>query len=102
MHNMTFEAQLDSSGLHMNKFALITAHSNIFSDSMKVTHRKSVLLDKLSTIKKTEDLPLASQYDYDGNLSESIISAADLAFFHARNLGNERAGHLLGSCQRNH
>jgi hypothetical protein len=81
MQNMTFNAQLDSSGLHMNKFALITSHSNIFSDSMKVTHRKSVLLDKLSNIKKTEDLPLAFQYEYDGNLSESIISVADLAFF---------------------
>ena len=81
INHMTFKARADSSGIHVSKFAMITAHSNIFSDSMKVTNRKSMLLDKFSTVKKNEDLPLAFQYDYDGNLAESIISVADLAYF---------------------
>ena len=79
--NLTFSAKLDSTGLHMHNFALITGNSNIFSDSMTVTHRQSMLLDKLASVKKTEDLPLAFQYDYKGNLAESILSTADLAYY---------------------
>ncbi len=99
--NLTFKARIDTSGLHLSKFALITPHSNIFSDSIKVTHRKSILLDKLSSVKKLEDLPLAFQYEYDGNLSESIISMADIAYYLPEIWGmNERvifSGGLNGS-----
>ncbi len=79
--NMTFRALLDSSGLHLHQFALITDHSSIFSDSMMVTHRKSMLMDKFDTVKKITDIPLAYQFDYEGNLAESIISTADLAYY---------------------
>jgi len=81
LKNMTFSAALDSSGFHVKKFALISPHSNIFSDSMKVTHRKSIPLDNPGSVKRLEDLPFAFQYDYDGNLAESKVSLADLAFF---------------------
>lgn len=81
VNNLTFKAQTDTSGLYLSKFALITAHSNIFSDSMKVTLRTTPLLDKFSSVKKTEDLPLAFQYDYEGNLAPSIVSLADLAYY---------------------
>lgn len=79
--NLTFQAQADSSGLHLNKFALITAKSNIFSDSMTVSPRKNILPDQTATVKKMEDLPLAYQFEYEGNLSGSILSVADLAYF---------------------
>jgi hypothetical protein len=81
IRNLTFNALLDSTGLQLHKFALITGHSNIFSDSLKITHRKSILLDKLAAVKKTSDLPLAFQYDYNGNLAESLVSLADLAYY---------------------
>ena len=81
LKNLTFNALLDSSGLYLNKFALITPHSKIFSDSLKITLRKSMLLDKLSNVKKIEDLPLALQYNYVGNLSESKVSMADIAYY---------------------
>ena len=81
LKNLTFNALLDSSGLYLNKFALITPHSNIFSDTMKITLRKSMVLDKLSSVKKIEDLPLAFQYNYNGNLTESQVSMADLAYY---------------------
>lgn len=79
--NLTFRALIDSTGLHLSKLALITPHSNIFSDSMKVTLRKSNLLDKLASVRKIEDLPLAFQYEYEGNLSESLVSMADIAYY---------------------
>jgi hypothetical protein len=79
--NMTFNALVDSTGLHLRKFALITGNSNIFSDSLRITRREPIPLDKLATVKKVEELPLAFQYDYKGNLSESIISMSDLAYF---------------------
>ena len=92
INNLTFKARIDSSGLHLSKFALITPYSNIFSDSMKVTLRKNNLLDKLASVKKIEDLPLAFQYEYEGNVSESIISMADLAYYLPELWGmNERA-----------
>lgn len=81
LNNMTFHARADSTGLHLDKFAMITGHSNIFLDSLTVTHRKSIPLDRLATVKKMEDLPLAFQYDYEGKLAESIVSMADLAYF---------------------
>ena len=79
--NLTFNAFIDSSGLQLNKFALISANSNIFFDSLKVIKRKSIHLDKLAAGKKMEDLPLAFQYAYNGNQAESIISLADMAYF---------------------
>ncbi len=81
INNMTFKAQADSSGLHLSKFAMITSHSSIFSDSMKVTPRKGLLLDNRTDVKGIKDLPLGFQYDYFGNLAPSIISIADLAYF---------------------
>jgi hypothetical protein len=81
LKNMTFNAAVDSSGLHVEKFALISPYSNIFSDSMKVTHRKHIPIDKPSTVNELEDLPFAFQYIYDGNLSESLVSLSDLAYF---------------------
>ena len=65
----------------MKKFAMITPHSNIFSDSLKITLRKNMVLDKLSNVKRIEDLPLAFQYNYNGNLSESQVSMTDLAYY---------------------
>ncbi len=99
--NLTFQAVLDTAGLHLQKLALITPNSNIFSDSMKITHRKTVLLDKLDVVKKTEDLPLAFQYDYTGNVAESIVSLADLAYYMPDIWGmNEKllfSGHVQGT-----
>ena len=57
VNNLTFKALTDTSGIFLSKFALITPHSNIFSDSMKVRPRTSQLLDKLSSVKNMEDLP---------------------------------------------
>jgi len=81
LKNMTFNATLDSTGLQIQKFALISPHSNIFSDSMKVTHRKSFQLDNATATRELKDLPFAFQYGYEGNLAESIVSLSDLAFF---------------------
>ncbi len=97
--NLTFNALLDSSGLHLRKFALITPHSNIFSDSLKITHRKSILLDKFAAVRKTADLPLAFQYDYDGNLSESKVSMSDLAYYIPDLWGMDEAILCSGSVQ---
>ena len=81
LKNMTFSAAVDSSGFHVRKFAMISPQSNIFLDSMKVTHRKGIPIDNPTSVRKLEDLPFAFQYDYDGNLSESKVSLSDLAFF---------------------
>ncbi len=97
--NLSFNALLDSSGLLLSKFALITPHSNIFSDSLKITQRKSILLDKFSVVRKTEDLPLAFKYDYDGNLSESIVSMTDLAYYLPDLWGMNEAVLCSGSVQ---
>ncbi|MEI6277040.1 MAG: translocation/assembly module TamB domain-containing protein [Prolixibacteraceae bacterium] len=97
--NLTFDAMLDSTGLHLHKFALITGNSNIFSDSLTITQRQSRLLDKLSSVKKTQDLPLAFQYDYKGNLAESIISTADIAYYLPEFWGMDEKVLFSGSMQ---
>lgn len=79
--NLTFKAIIDSSGLHLDKFALITPNSNIFSDSLRIAPRKSHVLDKTGAVRKAEELPLAFQYDYNGNLAESIVSMKDLGYY---------------------
>ncbi|MEI7424207.1 MAG: translocation/assembly module TamB domain-containing protein [Prolixibacteraceae bacterium] len=97
LKNLTFNALLDSSGLYMKKFAMITPHSNIFSDSLKITLRKNVVLDKLSNVKRIEDLPLAFQYNYNGNLSESQVSMTDLAYYLPEIWGMDEAVLFSGS-----
>lgn len=79
--NLTFKALLDSAGLHLDKFALITPNSNIFSDSLRIEPRRTILSDKTGIARKKEELPLAFQYDYHGNLAESIVSMKDLGYY---------------------
>ncbi|MCE1199849.1 MAG: translocation/assembly module TamB, partial [Marinilabiliales bacterium] len=79
--NLTFKALVDDSGIHASNFAMISPNSRIFCDSMQVVKRKGLIPDGIHPVRKLEDLPLAYQYAYEGDVSESVVSLADAAYF---------------------